>query len=394
MLVGRWWALCCVVVGSSRNFPSPQQRIIARELVSEGREVGVFSRKDPLRYLSLVDNNMIFGKRGEWPDADKNEKTWILDSFSGGHQRIFQNDSNIAHNLAVYSSSSEFVALGGRDNGGRSGASVMRNGVWRRVLRGKHTGCIERRVDFAPRCEFDGRFSLAKIGSEWFVYARANLNPLGGGRFVQVTTTKDFDKFSPFRLIQFATKVPASSRIDQYDLDCATRYGNVYYAAVNANPVDNRTHLGLFPLRIENIPDEDRIPTLDERRRKVNGIVWSEAYFGRGGWVTFPPSANSSMIALALTCDGVHFSTPKPLVAALPASIGRTNDHPIDGFVVKKHSLYFFVHVGVPGTFGKRPPAFRMSPPSSVHRYKIRTSALRTYTREAVAQLAQSCPLS
>ena len=147
-------------------------------------------------------------------------------------------ETNLAHNTALLWDAGTVYALGGRDNPThhRSYAGVriegptyhsfdagVRDGAYSRTyetqsrlaaaarasapstrrlpppedlrgtpaLRGAHAGCVEKRPQFAPNCEFDGRFSLAKLGSTYHLFARANLvgekGARGhfGGRFVQ-----------------------------------------------------------------------------------------------------------------------------------------------------------------------------------------------------------------
>ena len=75
----------------------------------------------------------------------------------------------------------------------------------RLVVRGNHTGCIERRKTIYPMCEFDGRLSVvaANDGSE-LLYARANTKSKGGGRSVQVARSSDGGRsWGAFELIRF-----------------------------------------------------------------------------------------------------------------------------------------------------------------------------------------------
>lgn len=97
---------------------------------------------------------------------------------------------------------SRLCDAGGFDPNGRetvhNGHETARHstpGVLRPYLRGNHPGCVERR-EGAGRCEFDGRFSVAVLGSRLLLYARANIvgqsiswhepkHPVFGGRHVQ-----------------------------------------------------------------------------------------------------------------------------------------------------------------------------------------------------------------
>ena len=58
-----------------------------------------------------------------------------------------------------------------------------------RILDGHHPGCVERRREFGSACEFDGKLSVARYAGRYLLFARANLNAEGGGRFVQVAAS-------------------------------------------------------------------------------------------------------------------------------------------------------------------------------------------------------------
>lgn len=99
----------------------------------------------------------------------------------------------------------------------------------RNILDGQHEGCIENRdasmlTWLVPSvCEYDGRLSLAYFRGRFFLFARAN--PASqGGRFVQVTTSEDSTRWSPFRMIHI--------------LGYSHTEGNVYFWAVQAAFLD------------------------------------------------------------------------------------------------------------------------------------------------------------
>ena len=56
--------------------------------------------------------------------------------------------------------------------------------------RGQHPGCTERRRHItsadAPSCEYDSHFSIVDFQDQVLLYARANLHPRSGGRYLQV----------------------------------------------------------------------------------------------------------------------------------------------------------------------------------------------------------------
>ena len=86
-------------------------------------------------------------------------------------------------------------------------------------------------------------------------------------------------------------------------------------AKVNANPVDARTLLGVFPTVV------------------------------RG-------AAGGAALLAAVTCDGAHFSSPTPLFNASHVA-GEIVDHAVDGVAVDGDAVVFYAHAGVPGTFDK-----------------------------------------
>ena len=106
----------------------------------------------------------------------------------------------------------------------------------RLLLSGSHPGCVERRQApylYPGVCEFDGRLSLVYFRDRYFLYARANM-AARGERFVQVTSSVDLKKWSPFELV----KVEGYNHTE----------GDIYFFAVQLNPVHPRTLVALFPL--------------------------------------------------------------------------------------------------------------------------------------------------
>ena len=106
---------------------------------------------------------------------------------------------------------------------------------WSKVglIRGDHPGCIEKRIQQKLKvpfgaCEFDGRVSFASLRNSIFAYVRANTSFQGGGRYVQVTSAPGpTGPWSPFKLLSFQS-------YDQHNMES----GNIYFGAINSNPVD------------------------------------------------------------------------------------------------------------------------------------------------------------
>ena len=210
------------------------------------------------------------------------------------------------------------------------------------ALRGAHAGCVEKRPQFAPNCEFDGRFSLAKLGSTYHLFARANLvgekGARGhfGGRFVQsaASTTSPRGPFGAFSVVDVpGFRAPF------------VRALNVYFAAVTSNPADpDNSLVALFPLRDEGL----------------------------------------AILGLGVSCDGKRFSRLAVLANTTDAGDFRTADHPADGVLVDDTSqtALFFVHRNVP-SIGN------VTGPSALTRIPITLSSLRAFTR---SQLPAGCP--
>ena len=144
--------------------------------------------------------------------------------------------------------------MGGRDDSRRK----RRNGVYvfrdstnmssshnprRLVITGDHANCTEKRKTHAPRCEYDGRFSVARRrDGAHLLYGRANANGVSnkrgrfGGRHVQVALHRGDpgrEGWGPFRLIEVDGFIGGRA------------HENLYYGAVNAVA---GYLLGLFPL--------------------------------------------------------------------------------------------------------------------------------------------------
>jgi hypothetical protein len=115
------------------------------------------------------------------------------------------------------------------------------------LIDGRHDGCIEKRRSFNNVCYFDGKLSLAWFRGRFFLYARANLKAAGGGRFLQVATSRSASLasgsghgFGPFALLT----------IQGYD---SQGPGNIYMAGIQRHPFgDPSLLLGLFAVNLGN----------------------------------------------------------------------------------------------------------------------------------------------
>ena len=369
-------------------------------LKTSPRKVLEFGDRDESRYLSVLqfgDELWIGAKRGHWPHASGGPEPVMtllyrgcdldLRDRSGGGGTCVRNGTMVATgpvaaNFALAKDAEEWWGLGGELNHVNATTAVYSAGITRDGgISAYHPGCIELRQKYAPRCEFDGRFSVActcdttdipgvapaRKKRKTVLYARANTNPHGGGRHVSVAKLQRRNgngtlQWKPFRLVQF--QPPAHPFYEQKTSDPfafarvfadpgkAPRVGDIYTAAVNAYA---GYFLGLFAA------------TIQEPKAKPRGAI-----------------------LFAASHDGRRFSTPIPIVAAIPAGHGEVNDHAVDGLVLDHGQLYFYVHHGVPGTFlkhNRRCPFFKSHhddlfsrlPNSQIVRYAFNMSRLHRY---------------
>ena len=214
---------------------------------------------------------------------------------------------------------------------------VKRQALGKRVpllLDGLHDGCAECRVGTFGACEFDGKVSITRFRGKYYLYTRANLYRTRGGRHVQVAISVGSDPAGPY--LPF---VPVS--IAGYSVKAG---GNVYFAAVKPNPIDERTLLGLFPTALV----EDGYP----------GLV---------GW--------------SISCDGLYWA---PLIQLTQCLVirNRTTHQPVDGFVRREGAVQALIHTNVP-IHGARP---RSAKPSLVP-HTLNPELLQRVTRAARAHL-------
>ena len=215
----------------------------------------------------------------------------------------------------------------------------------------RQAGCVERRATHAPDCEFDGRFSIARLGGDWLLFGRANMaagNPNAniragnfGGRHVQMTRSQSIEgPWRQFRLLQF-------EGYPDYATAPVEAARNLYFAAVKPNPANMSTLLGLF------------------------------AYSRDGD--------KYGSVSMALSCDGEHWSQLEPLALTHRTSVGRGDIHPVDGWIVRNGSVHFYIHRGVPGTV---PDGATQSSktPSIIERASVPVQALGSYTKRVLRQ--------
>ena len=221
-------------------------------------------------------------------------------------------------------------------------AAIARGSMSRKdsiVISGRHPGCQEVFNRYAPVCFFDSKMSLARFRGRYLVFARANLAERGGGRFVQVAGSVADDPagpYGPFKLVE----------VSGYR---ALRQGNVYTAAVREHPLDADMLMGLFSVN--------------------EGVAGKVNRDGR------------CYIALALSCDGHHWSKFVPLLSTAGMR-GRTFDQPVGGLVYRDSNVHFFVHRDVPQISQAAPTASRLE------RYTFDAAALLRFTTATKAELA------
>ena len=214
-------------------------------------------------------------------------------------------------------------------------------------------GCVDRRPKYTgyPRlqaCEFDGRLSLVHLDKRYRLYARANLRyqALVGGRFVQTSTSSTMQRgtWSRWELVRILA-------VDMAAVD-------LYFFAVQANPVHTSSLVALFP-------------------------------------VSQPPKA---CIAMAFSMDGVSFSRPVVLHASRMAARThdrqfhgtlewRGEDHPVAGVVrvpgnVSSRQVLFYIHHAVKGV------TTRKDATPHVAAYRMTIKQLSRLTRRGLRQLS------
>lgn len=199
-----------------------------------------------------------------------------------------------------------------------------------RVLDGVHDSCVECRHGTHESCEFDGKISMTRFKNRYLIYARANTNTGKGGRYVQVTSSERDDPAGPYGPFHLLSIMGYS----------AIKQGNIYFAAVQPNPVDEeRTLLGLFPVAMDvQVPHihapGSRGTATGERRPSNLTLSQDEGFNG--------------FIGVSISCDGVVWA-PLVVLAISRVSQSRTWDQPVDGFLKHGDNVFAFIHTNVPG---------------------------------------------
>ena len=386
--VSRRFACGCDAAAADATFTTAiNPMLVAREAVQVLR-LDVLGLQT-LRYFSLIgsaEDGLWLVARIDLPKRAAMPRTTLVDFASVllslsprprvGHAVLtILHDYSLSHNLVVRQHEGKLYAVGGQAtfpktrelkadprvrNDLRDGVRLLRAesiadlraGQWHaanrsalpRLTSGRHPGCVSRLRSGVPlpRCEYDGKLGLVRHRAQWLLYARANTKPWGG-RFVQVAASTTDDVAGPYGQFRRLS-------IKGYD---EAGDANIYFAAVEANPLDERTLLGLFPVNL-----------------------------GEAG----KPNGNGeAFIAIALSCDGLHWSELTPLVWSVGID-GRTLDHPVDGLVADRVSgdVSFWLARDASGVNnGHRTNA--TSAPRLV-RYALRADALREMTRRVVGR--------
>ena len=337
-------AFPCPSAGPISPYAYPRQGTVNSAIVAgAGQEMplNLSGSNSDLRYFSVVRTSesvnseqpfsgmSVQGRTvtpsGELIHRAENWRTVQIDLALEGTSLIIK-DPAVAHNFVLRQVGTRFIGMGGKGmipNGAgwvegdgirlftADRAAEIHSGRWLSsssnvIIRGDHPGCVEARPKLNGICEYDGKISFVRMASAgsvvWHVFTRTNLKP-HGGRFVQVASASSAQgPYGAFQPIQ----------IDGYDEGGPG--GNIYFAAVDNNPLDTETALGLFPVNLGN--EED----------------------GNGD--------GESFIALSLSCNGVHWSRLTKLVWSVGQS-GRTWDHPVDGVVLHGDTVYALVTISV-----------------------------------------------
>ena len=356
-------------------------------LFTAAEVVATFEPGDPSRYFGLIEDApnwqrrrrgayALYARTGAYPHADPEPRTIIWrdcdaalrapdgesSCASRGRSRTMPWPPEVAHNCALFRHGGAVHAIGGLAGPGRERHGLVRYAAASLdalgaappapVARGDHPGCVDRRPKQRGRCEFDGKLSVAPLrGGAAALFARANLvrrnttTGTFGGRHAQSAALDG---------ATYAASPFAPLRIDGYregGRDPPAPGDNVYFAAVDANPADGESLLGLFPV----VRD-------------------------RGGEA-------DAFLGLALSCDGVRFSKLRRVLNSTAASFGRSTDHPVDGFAVDGDVVYFYAHRDVPGVYMDVPAPHA----SRIVRYAAPLDRLRAFTRDAKRDLGAAC---
>lgn len=361
-------AVVCRTAGASVN---ESALVRDRHLIAASDRVAPLPRGQAYRYFSVVDDGSratVMARSGTYPDASPPEHiVWWpaggpeLDRVSSPSLELKGTPLHglrwMSHNFATLFTNGSFHVCGGRSKDRKTGISCIVGESVEGSLRGdfrfvagplmtlEQPGC---RDNVFGGCEFDGKSAIVLHPRSLKLLFYVRMNTGKGRRFLQVASAPSIDgPFSPLQPV----------RIDGWD-DCDTLRVSSYFAAIHQNPADGDTLLGVFPVNYDTNEDE---PT-DSK-----------------GHVCYT--------ALAVSCDGVHFSRLHAVLHNTCTLHGRLNDLPVDGLVVRGDLVYFYVHRSMPTGYHIKEAHFA---PALV-RHTIHLDALRRWTAHFKAQLP-SCP--
>ena len=301
-----------------------------------------FPRHDPSRYFSIIKapvgtDYWLLAKNGSYPNAALKS---TLNVFKGCDAKlrgcapphVAARGASDVHNYAVLADDQKVWGVTGLTSQKRSTtmglSSDQSDWLVNHVpgLSSDHPGCVERRPN-RPVCEYDGRFSLAKLGNSTLLYARGNTNRVSGGRAVTVASLVK-NEWGPLRPITFMTSAKPFDVL--HDPNRARDEADVYFGAVNENPSVPGTLLGLFPTALKT----------------------------------------AASILMAVSCDGSHFSAPIRLFESSHVG-GEIVDHAVDGVTISGDDVLMYVHAGVPGVFEKTCAFKALHPKPGVKKHNV-----------------------
>ena len=275
-------AFPCPITGPISTYPR-RGTVNGAIIAGAGKEMplNLSGTNSDLRYFSVVRTTASANSEQPFSGMSVQGRTGTKQTGPGSFKSVLidldQEDasliidvSSLAHNFVLLRAGTRFFGMGGqgisndcdhKPAGGcqrsdvrgirlftADSAAEIHSGRWLSstgsvIIRGDHPGCIEARPGCNGLCEYDGKLSFVRMASAgsvvWHVFARANLKA-GGGRFVQVANASSAQgPYGAFQPIQ----------IDGYDEGGP---GNIYFAAVDNNPLDTETMLGLFPVNLGN----------------------------------------------------------------------------------------------------------------------------------------------
>ena len=320
--------------------PRPRRRHHA--LVTKRWVVQRFPRHDASRYFSILKaprgtEYWLLAKNGSYPNAALKSS---LNVFTGCDAKlrgcaspvVVARGASDVHNYAVIADDQKVWGVTGLTSSKRSTTMGLLassdNWLVNSIpgLSSDHPGCLEKRPN-RPVCEYDGRFSLAKLGNATLLYARGNTNSVSGGRAVTVSKLVN-NEWGPLRPITFQESPKPFDVL--HDPNKAREEADVYFGAVNANPAMEGTLLGLFPTALET----------------------------------------AASILMAVSCDGAHFSAPLRLFESSHVG-GEIVDHAVDGISVDGDDVLLYVHAGVPGVFEKTCAFKALHPKPGVKKHNV-----------------------